>query len=70
MIEVGRDELVAVVPPDHAGRRCRSSRRATSSGAALLVYDRASQITDLTLGFLLDRACSRGSRSRSISSKR
>jgi DNA-binding transcriptional LysR family regulator len=54
VVDAGRDELVAIVPPAHpwAGLPWVSARDFESQ--PLVVYDRASQITDLTLGFLLD----------------
>jgi DNA-binding transcriptional LysR family regulator len=54
VVEVGRDELVAVVPPDHAWATLPFVTARDFAREDLLVYDRASQITDLTLGFLLD----------------
>jgi len=54
VVEVGRDELVAVVPPDHAWATLPFVTARDFEKESLLVYDRASQITDLTLGFLLD----------------
>lgn len=54
VVEVGRDELVAVVPPDHAWATLPFVTPRDFEREPLLVYDRASQITDLTLGFLLD----------------
>lgn len=54
VVEVGRDELVAVVPPDHAWASLPFVMPRDFEREPLLVYDRASQITDLTLGFLLD----------------
>lgn len=54
VVEVGRDELVAVVPPDHAWASLPFVTPRDFEREPLLVYDRASQITDLTLGFLLD----------------
>ena len=54
VVEVGRDELVAVVPPDHAWATLPFVTARDFEQEPLLVYDRASQITDLTLGFLLD----------------
>lgn len=53
VVEVGRDELVAVVPPDHAWAQLPYVTARDFDKEPLLVYDRASQITDLTLGFLL-----------------
>ena len=54
VVEVGRDELVAVVPPEHAWATLPFVTPRDFEHEPLLVYDRASQITDLTLGFLLD----------------
>ena len=53
-VDVGRDELVAIVPPAHpwAGLPWVGAREFAEH--RLVLYDRASQITDLTLGFLLD----------------
>jgi len=53
VVDVGRDELVAVVPPDHAWTTLPFVTARDFDEESLLVYDRASQITDLTLGFLL-----------------
>ena len=53
IVEVGRDELVAVVPPDHAWTKMPFVTARDFDKEPLLVYDRSSQITDLTLGFLL-----------------
>ena len=53
VVEVGRDELVALVPPDHAWAQMPFVTARDFDKESLLVYDRASQITDLTLGFLL-----------------
>jgi len=53
IVEVGRDELVAVVPPDHAWTKMPFVTARDFDREPLLVYDRSSQITDLTLGFLL-----------------
>lgn len=53
VVEVGRDELVALVPPDHAWTHLPYVTARDFDKESLLVYDRASQITDLTLGFLL-----------------
>ena len=54
VVEVGRDELVAVVPPDHPWTALPFVTARDFEKEPLLVYDRASQITDLTLGFLLE----------------
>ena len=55
VIEVGRDELVAVVPPAHRWATLPFVTARDFEREELLVYDRASQITDLTLGFLLEQ---------------
>ena len=47
-------ELVAVVPPDHGWATMPYINARDFETESLLVYDRASQITDLTLGFLLE----------------
>lgn len=54
VVDAGRDELVAIVPTTHpwAGLPWVSAREFEHH--PLVLYDRASQITDLTLGFLLD----------------
>ena len=54
VVNAGRDELVAIVPPAHpwAGLPWVAAREFENQ--PLVLYDRASQITDLTLGFLLD----------------
>ncbi|MBI3768676.1 MAG: LysR family transcriptional regulator [Deltaproteobacteria bacterium] len=54
VVEAGRDELVAVVPPDHPWTALPFVTARDFEKEPLLVYDRASQITDLTLGFLLE----------------
>jgi LysR family transcriptional regulator for metE and metH len=54
VVEVGRDELVAIVPPDHPWTTLPFVTARDFEKESLLVYDRASQITDLTLGFLLE----------------
>ncbi len=53
VVEVGRDELVAVVPPNHPWTQLPFVAARDFEKEPLLVYDRASQITELTLGFLL-----------------
>ena len=53
VVEVGRDELVAVVPPAHRWATLPFVTARDFEREELLVYDRASQITDLTLEFLL-----------------
>lgn len=54
MLESGRDELVAIVSPEHpwAGRESVLARE--FEGQPLVLYDRQSQITDLTLRFLFE----------------
>ncbi len=54
VIDAGGDELVAILPPAHpwAGLPWVVAREFENQ--PLVLYDRASQITDLTLGFLLD----------------
>jgi LysR family transcriptional regulator for metE and metH len=52
-VEVGRDELVAIVPPGHRWATLPFVTARDFEREDLLVYDRASQITDLTLEFLL-----------------
>jgi DNA-binding transcriptional LysR family regulator len=54
MVEVGRDELVAIVPRDHeiAGQPWIAARDLESH--PIVLYDRESQITELTLAFLLE----------------
>ena len=54
VVEVGRDELVAVVSPDHAWTALPWVAAREFERQPLILYDRASQITDLTLAFLLD----------------
>jgi DNA-binding transcriptional LysR family regulator len=53
LVEVGRDELVAIVPPGHRWAAMPFVTARDFEREELLVYDRASQITDLTLEFLL-----------------
>src|SRR5882724_10795801 len=45
IVEVGRDELVAVVPPDHAWTALPFATARDFDKEPLLVYDRSSQIT-------------------------
>ncbi len=54
IVELERDELVAVVPPDHAWANMPFVAARDFEKEPLLVYDRASQITELTLTFLLE----------------
>jgi DNA-binding transcriptional LysR family regulator len=51
--EIGRDELVAIVPPEHAWAALPWIGAQDFAERPIVVYDRTSQITDLTLGFLL-----------------
>lgn len=54
LVHAGRDELVAIVPPEHAwAKRARIVAREFST-QSMILYDRASQITELTLAFLLE----------------
>jgi len=54
VVEVGKDELVGIVPAGHpfADRPWLGAR--DFEDAPFVLYDRASQITDLTLAFFLD----------------
>src|SRR5262249_54724449 len=54
VVEVGHDELIAIVPPEHAwaGRPCVTAR--DFEHQPIILYDRQSPITDRTLAFLLD----------------
>ncbi len=54
VVEAGRDELVAIVPPSHPWAALAWVGARDFEDQPLVLYDRASQITDLTLGFLLD----------------
>ncbi|TMA40836.1 MAG: LysR family transcriptional regulator substrate-binding protein, partial [Deltaproteobacteria bacterium] len=51
--ELGRDELVAAVPPDHCWVARRRVQARDFQDEPVILYDRQSQITELTLGFLL-----------------
>ena len=51
--ELGRDELVAAVPPDHRWVARRRVQVRDFQDEPVIIYDRQSQITELTLGFLL-----------------
>jgi LysR family transcriptional regulator for metE and metH len=53
VIEVGHDELVAVVTHDHPWLQLPYVAARDFEKEAILIYDRASQITELTLDFLL-----------------
>ncbi len=52
--EVGRDELVAVVPPDHRWAGQRRVQAKDFAGEPLVVHEPRSQTTDLILRFLLE----------------
>ena len=54
VLETGRDELVAIVPRSHAWTGLPWVAAREFERQPLILYDRASQITDLTLAFLLD----------------
>lgn len=54
VVDAGRDELVAIVPPGHAWSTLPYVTARDFDAQPVVVYDRASQITELTLGFLLD----------------
>jgi DNA-binding transcriptional LysR family regulator len=54
VVEVGRDELIAIVPPEHrwVGRPSVTAR--DFEDESIILYDRQSPITDRTLACLLD----------------
>ena len=52
--EIGRDELVAIVPPDHAWVERRRIQAADFGSEPLILYDRESRMTDILLRFLLE----------------
>jgi LysR family transcriptional regulator, low CO2-responsive transcriptional regulator len=52
--EIGRDELVAVVPPDHAWAERRRVQASDFTNEPLILYDRESRMTDVLLQFLLE----------------
>jgi DNA-binding transcriptional LysR family regulator len=54
VVEIGRDELVGIVPPAHPWASMPWVAAREFEHEPLALYDRASQITDLTLAFLLD----------------
>ncbi len=54
VVDAGRDELVAIVPPDHAWAGMPFVTAREFEEQPVVLYDRTSQITELTLGFLLD----------------
>lgn len=54
LVDAGRDELVAVVPPEHPWAGQPFVTAGDFEEQPVVLYDRASQITELTLGFLLD----------------
>ena len=54
LLEVGRDELIAIVPPGHPWIARRTVGPRDFEDESLILYDRESPITVRTLGFLLD----------------
>lgn len=52
--EVGRDELVAVVRPDHSWAERRRVQASDFSDEPLILYNRESRLTDVLLRFLLE----------------
>lgn len=54
VVDAGRDELVAIVPPEHAWAGMPFVTAREFEEQPVVLYDRTSQITELTLGFLLD----------------
>ncbi len=52
--ELGRDELVAVVAPDHAWAERRRVQAADFGDEPLILYDRESRMTESLLQFLLE----------------
>lgn len=52
--EVGRDELVVIVPPDHPWAAKRRVPAAELAGKPLVLYERQSQATDLIMRALLE----------------
>jgi DNA-binding transcriptional LysR family regulator len=54
VVDAGRDELVAIVPPDHAWAAMPFVTARDFDEQPVVLYDRTSQITELTLSFLLD----------------
>jgi DNA-binding transcriptional LysR family regulator len=54
VVDAGLDELVAIVPPTHPWVAMPYVTARDFEAEPVVLYDRASQITELTLGFLLD----------------
>lgn len=52
--EIGRDELVAVTPPDHAWAERRRVQASDFAGESLILHERESRMTELLLQFLLE----------------
>jgi DNA-binding transcriptional LysR family regulator len=52
-VEVGSDDLVAVMPPEHGWATRERLQPADFAYEPLVIYDRTSAITEATLGFLL-----------------
>jgi DNA-binding transcriptional LysR family regulator len=52
--EIGRDELVAIVRPDHPWAERRRVPAADFADESLILYDRESRMTDALLRFLLE----------------
>ncbi len=52
--EIGRDELVAIVRPEHAWAERRRVQASDFAGEPLILYDRESRMTDHLLRFLLE----------------
>ena len=54
MSELGRDELVAIVPPQHPWAGRRRVRATDFAGQPVILYERQSPMTDMVLNFLLE----------------
>lgn len=54
VVDAGRDELVAFVPPDHPWASLPYVTARDFERQPVVLYDRSSQITELTLAFLLE----------------
>jgi DNA-binding transcriptional LysR family regulator len=53
VVEVGSDDLVAIMPPEHPWATRSRVLAADFASEPLVIYDRTSAITEATLGFLL-----------------
>lgn len=53
--EIGRDELVAIVHPEHAWADRRRVQASDFSGEPLILYERESRMTEILLQFLLEQ---------------